>query len=388
MDRDALRRRTVLQAAEELVSARGFASVTMADIGAASNMSASALYLLFPSKADIVGALCVDRIAAAVAAADEALASSPDRDIAFRRMLLAHAQAAIDGVGILRIFGSDQQLLSRSANVQLADMDARYVERWLEYVGHRRPDLAPWQVHDLVTVARGALHSQVRRPPLLPRERAAELLASMAYAALLAPIEPGPSDDAAPHATQRSDRRGDIMSAMAVVAARDGFRNATMAEIGAAAGMSTGALYRFFDSKIAILAALSEEVTRQIYTSAEDAVAGAVDSRDRLARRQRAYSASALRNHESMAVIRRYAQVLPLETRRGLDRMERRFLHAWSDDIAAVRPELDPLDRYTRLFAALGVANSVLPIVEPRTFGSSLDLLTAAGLAVLLEGAP
>ena len=52
-----------------------------------------------------------------------------------------------------------------------------------------------------------------------------------------------------------------------------------------------------------------------------------------------------------------------------------------------MRPELDPLDRYTRLFAALGVANSVLPIVEPRTFGSSLDLLTAAGLAVLLEGA-
>src|SRR3954454_9980149 len=56
----------------------------------------------------------------------------------------------------------------------------------------------------------------------------------------------------------QSDRRSEILSAAQRCSVRSGFHGASMQEICAEAGMSPGALYRYFPSKVSIISAIAE----------------------------------------------------------------------------------------------------------------------------------
>ncbi len=64
-----------------------------------------------------------------------------------------------------------------------------------------------------------------------------------------------------PHLAER--RRRQILDAALACFLRRGFHQATMQEICAEAGISPGALYRYFDSKAAIIAAIAEDASRE-----------------------------------------------------------------------------------------------------------------------------
>jgi AcrR family transcriptional regulator len=73
------------------------------------------------------------------------------------------------------------------------------------------------------------------------------------------------------NAQLQHDRRAEILAAAERCFARSGFHRASMQEICAEAGMSPGNLYRYFDSKEAIIAGICErdraEVVRQLATA-------------------------------------------------------------------------------------------------------------------------
>jgi AcrR family transcriptional regulator len=73
------------------------------------------------------------------------------------------------------------------------------------------------------------------------------------------------------NAQLQRDRRAEILAAAERCFARSGFHRASMQEICAEAGMSPGNLYRYFDSKEAIIAGISErdraEVLAQLATA-------------------------------------------------------------------------------------------------------------------------
>lgn len=73
-------------------------------------------------------------------------------------------------------------------------------------------------------------------------------------------IPGGTSDvrDAPPRSDHRAEQRQRILAAAAACFARDGFHAASMQKICAEAGMSPGALYRYFPSKESIIAAIVE----------------------------------------------------------------------------------------------------------------------------------
>lgn len=62
-----------------------------------------------------------------------------------------------------------------------------------------------------------------------------------------------------PPVTASEDKRGRILDAARTAFARSGFHGASMQEICAEAGMSPGALYRYFPSKDSIVRAISEK---------------------------------------------------------------------------------------------------------------------------------
>lgn len=64
-------------------------------------------------------------------------------------------------------------------------------------------------------------------------------------------------------------RAGDILDRIAGTFARKGFENSSMQDLASAAGMSVGNFYRYFPSKLALLAALVDHCTRDIIASFE-----------------------------------------------------------------------------------------------------------------------
>jgi len=59
--------------------------------------------------------------------------------------------------------------------------------------------------------------------------------------------------------------RGAILEAAAKVFARDGYVEARMIDIASEAGLSTGGLYRYFDNKTEVLAALVADIHEEFY---------------------------------------------------------------------------------------------------------------------------
>lgn len=77
-------------------------------------------------------------------------------------------------------------------------------------------------------------------------------------------LEASPLDAQSPSRLERRDHQiRRILDAAAQCFRRHGFQGASMQQICAEAGMSPGALYRYFESKEAIIEAISEEDRRQ-----------------------------------------------------------------------------------------------------------------------------
>src|SRR5580765_2141683 len=91
-----------------------------------------------------------------------------------------------------------------------------------------------------------------------------------------------------PNVQLQSDRRAEILAAAERCFARSGFHQASMQEICADAGMSPGNLYRYFPSKEAIIAGITERCRAQAAADF-DAIENAPSFYEGMAAMARAY---------------------------------------------------------------------------------------------------
>jgi AcrR family transcriptional regulator len=70
----------------------------------------------------------------------------------------------------------------------------------------------------------------------------------------------------------RDERRAHILAAARRCFVRDGFHATSMQDLVREAGISSGAVYRYFDSKDAMIVAIAEENLEQVVTSVRESV--------------------------------------------------------------------------------------------------------------------
>jgi AcrR family transcriptional regulator len=70
----------------------------------------------------------------------------------------------------------------------------------------------------------------------------------------------------------RDERRGHILAAARRCFVRNGFHQTSMQDLVHEAGMSSGAVYRYFDSKDALIVAIAEENLDQVVTTVRESV--------------------------------------------------------------------------------------------------------------------
>jgi len=155
-----------------------------------------------------------------------------------------------------------------------------------------------------------------------------------------------------------TSRREQILSTAAELFAQRGFHGVSVADLGAAVGISGPALYRHFPSKDAMLAEMLISISEELL-SVGTARAAEAGSPDEALRALVAWHTDfALHNKPLIVVQDRDWDSLPQEARDKVRALQLAYVDLWAERLRAVRPELSLDSARARAHAAFGLLNS------------------------------
>lgn len=184
--RGQARRERILEAAAQLVAARGFHSVGVSDIGAAAGVSGAALYRHFANKTDLLAALFDRFVDELLDHARDAVAAHVDPPTTLQMLIGSHIDVALRDRAVLAVYGQEAHNLPDDDRRRLRRKQRQYVEIWRGLLRDIHPAITDSQALLWVEAVFGLLNSV---PNLSRTFSDAELrreLASRALAALAA----------------------------------------------------------------------------------------------------------------------------------------------------------------------------------------------------------
>ncbi len=179
-------------------------------------------------------------------------------------------------------------------------------------------------------------------------------------------------------------RREQILSTAADLFAARGFHGVSVADLGAACGISGPALYRHFDSKDSMLAEMLVSISEELLAVGRERAASVDVPRQALVALVEWHVEFAL-EHQSLIVVQdRDWASLPAEARERVRLLQREYVELWVGTLASVRDELSDERARVMVHAVFGLLNStphsaLVPEDQMR------PLLAAMALAALLD---
>ncbi|MCW2764329.1 MAG: kstR2 6 [Nocardioides sp.] len=157
-----------------------------------------------------------------------------------------------------------------------------------------------------------------------------------------------------------ASRRDQILATAAELFAARGFHGVSVAELGAACGMSGPALYKHFPSKDSVLAAMLVSISAELLEVGRDRVAAAPDAGAAVTALVDWHVDFALRHRALIVVQDRDWESLPADARERVRALQREYVDLWAAELRLVHGvrRLD-LDRARAMaHAAFGLINS------------------------------
>ena len=163
---------------------------------------------------------------------------------------------------------------------------------------------------------------------------------------------------ATPAATPAGSRREQILGVAAQLFARHGFHGVSIADLGAAVGVSGPALYRHFPGKEALLAELLVGISEHLLAGARARAAQASDPHELLAALVEFHADFARREPELIVVQDRDLANLPDSDRRRVRRLQRTYVEVWVDALRRAHPGLGADAARSAAHGTFGLLNS------------------------------
>jgi AcrR family transcriptional regulator len=175
-------------------------------------------------------------------------------------------------------------------------------------------------------------------------------------------------------------RRRAIVEAAADLFARRGYPAVGMDDIGAAAGVTGPAIYRHFESKASVLAAVIDGIIDAV--DRPGPAAGSADGPPAepaitLAEHIARYASAVAERRELMAVFVREVHHLPDEQAQQLRHRQRDLVARWRVLLAQVHPDWPAEQVRTAVHAVFGMLNAVGTFASPLDDEDLADQLTA-----------
>ena len=183
------RRAAILGAAATLFAERGYAGVTIEDLGAAVGVSGPAVYRHFPGKAAVLAAILQGASRALLDGAERVLEQSPDAASALRSLIAHHVEFALGDADVILVQDRELEQLDLGARHEVRLLQRRYVEILVDVLSRLRPDRAETELRFRAHAAFGLLNStphSARIPGRRPADGTVRgILEEMAWASLM-----------------------------------------------------------------------------------------------------------------------------------------------------------------------------------------------------------
>ncbi len=153
-------------------------------------------------------------------------------------------------------------------------------------------------------------------------------------------------------------RRDQILATAAELFAARGFHGVSVADLGAACGVSGPALYKHFPSKQAVLAEMLVAISEELLEVGSRRAAAAAGPRPALAALVDWHVDFALRHRALIVVQDRDWEALPEEARERVRVLQREYVDLWAAQLRLDDPGLDLATARSMAHAAFGLINS------------------------------
>jgi AcrR family transcriptional regulator len=336
------RRDQIATKASELFAERGYQSVRMDDIAAASGITARAIYRHYENKQALLSHVVLGEQSPLIDLVEEWAKSPPDAADLDER-LAALTEACLDNPRLSLLWQRESRHLSPEDFKLLRSRTrllAREYDRLL--VRPERSDLDDYAALLRALTVASITSSSAYFDRTLPRPRLVRELVDATERAVLSEPAERPAKAAPKVRRSLGSRREQLIAAAASAFRRDGYAGASIDEIGKEIGVVGPALYRYFDNKADILVAavtrFSEwralELLRALEGEPRDerVIAGLIDR----------YIHLAVDSPDLVAVSLTERLFLPDDVRERFDRAQSENLAEWQRWLLEARPDLDP----------------------------------------------
>lgn len=165
----------------------------------------------------------------------------------------------------------------------------------------------------------------------------------------------GPDADAP---ASPASRRDQILGTAATLFARRGFHGVSVAEIGAACGVSGPALYKHFASKDQVLADMLVSISERLLDVGRERVAASTGPADAV-RRLVGWHVDFALQHQALIIVQdRDWSSLADDARDRVRTLQRDYVDLWADQLRAIDTGLSPDAARARAHATFGLINS------------------------------
>ena len=153
-------------------------------------------------------------------------------------------------------------------------------------------------------------------------------------------------------------RREQILATAAELFATRGFHGVSVADLGAACGISGPALYKHFASKDAVLAEMLVSISQELLAVGQERVSVAAGPHEALAALVDWHVDFALRHRPLIVVQDRDWESLSPTAREQVRRLQLDYVELWAGQLRLVHGGLDPARARAMAHAAFGLINS------------------------------
>ncbi|MGH3884432.1 MAG: SACE_7040 family transcriptional regulator [Pseudonocardiaceae bacterium] len=179
-------------------------------------------------------------------------------------------------------------------------------------------------------------------------------------------------------------RREQILHVAATLFARHGFHGVSIAELGAAVGVSGPALYRHFPGKEALLAEMLVGISEYLLDGGRARAAGVDDPRQALTELVDFHVDFALHHPQLITVQDRDLANLPAQVQHKVRTVQRAYLQIWVDTLRKLSPELTAEAARIAVHGTFGLLNSTPHSVtgaDPQQVAALLHRMAIAALS-------
>jgi AcrR family transcriptional regulator len=182
-----------------------------------------------------------------------------------------------------------------------------------------------------------------------------------------------------------ASRREQILSTAAAMFAERGFHGVSVADLGAACGISGPALYRHFPSKDAMLAEMLVGISERLLTEGRRRASESGSAAQALTALVRWHIEFALEHPDLIVLQDRDWAALPAQAREQVRALQRGYVEIWVDVLMKLRPAWDRRTARAAAHATFGLLNSTPHSARLSPTGMA-ELLEELALAALSGG--